>query len=63
MIIPTIVFWMLVVNAVICFFIAIKYIITEQDYVETWKERAVSNIVIGLVRINIFLIIGWLLGW
>ena len=60
-IIPTIVFWMLVVNVVICFFIAIKYIITEQDYVETWKERAIGNIVIGLL--NIFLIIGWLLGW
>jgi hypothetical protein len=61
MIIPTIVFYMLVANAIICFFIAIKYIITEQDYTETWKEHAINNIIIGLL--DLFLIIGWLLGW
>jgi len=61
MIIPTIVFYMLVINMIFCFLFAIKYIVTEEDYVETWKEHAINNIITGLL--DLFLIIGWLLGW
>ena len=51
----------LIINMALLVIDAIRRIVTEEDYVMTWKEKAVADI-IALV-IDLVLVLGLALGW
>jgi len=60
-IVPVIVFWWLLVNAVLCFTYVIIAIVKQEVADEDWKGGAVTGIILGLFYLILFF--GWMLGW